>query len=104
MAQRSREIIIRKPGSLGGQQVNLDGLEDCEVYICDPTAQVFVDLCKRCAILIAPCESSAFVRDSEDCMIWLAAQQLRTRDLKRCSFHLYSHTEPVIETSEDLAF
>eukprot|EP00913_Durusdinium_trenchii_P003827 g3544.t1 len=37
-------------------------------------------------------------------MLRIAAQQLRTRGCKRCSFFLYSKTEPVIEASEDLAF
>lgn len=108
---RSREVIIRKHGSLGGlqpaytlQQINLEELEDCEVYVCTSTAQAFVDACKRCVILVGPCESSIFVRDCEDCVIWLACQQLRTRDCKRCTFHLYAKTEPIIETSEDLAF
>lgn len=34
----------------------------------------------------------------------MAAGQLRTRDCRRCTFYLYSKTEPVIETSDDLTF
>mmetsp|Transcript_41665 Transcript_41665/g.75638 ORF Transcript_41665/g.75638 Transcript_41665/m.75638 type:complete len:487 (+) Transcript_41665:78-1538(+) len=104
VARRKQEVIIRKPGSLHGQQINLDSLEDCDTFICDVTAQVFLDFCKRSVILVAPCESSVFVRDCEDCIFWIAAQQLRTRDCKRCTFYLYSKTEPIIETSEELAF
>lgn len=104
LQQRRDEVLTRKPDSLGGQQVNLDGLEDCEVYVCDTTAQVFVDFCKRCLILLAPCESSVFVRDCEDCVIWLATKQTRTNNCKRCTFYLYSATEPIIETSEELSF
>ncbi|CAE8643101.1 unnamed protein product, partial [Polarella glacialis] len=104
MMQRKQEVLLRKPGSLGGQQVNLDGLEDCEVYVCDPTAQFFIDFCKGCAVLLAPCESSVFVRDCEDCTFWIAAQQLRTNNCHRCTFYLYSKTEPIVETSTDLSF
>mmetsp|Transcript_43082 Transcript_43082/g.99191 ORF Transcript_43082/g.99191 Transcript_43082/m.99191 type:complete len:466 (-) Transcript_43082:161-1558(-) len=104
IARRKEEVIIRKPGSLHGQQVNLDSLEDCDAFICDVTAQVFLDFCKRSVVLVAPCESSVFVRDCEDCIFWIAAQQLRTRDCKRCTFYLYSKTEPIIETSEKLSF
>ncbi|CAE8622755.1 unnamed protein product, partial [Polarella glacialis] len=104
LMKRQGEVIVRKPGSLGGQQLNLDGLEDCEVYACDTTAQVFADYCKRCVVLIGPCESSVFVRDCEDCVFWMAVQQLRTNNCRRCTFFLYSKTEPIIETSEDLAF
>lgn len=102
---KSSQVIIRKPGSLGQQViVNLQNLEDCEVYVCDPTAQVFMDGCKRCIILLAPCHSSVFVRTCEDCFLWVAAQQLRTNECTRCCFHLFSKTAPIIEKSEDLAF
>lgn len=103
-AGRKDEVIIRKPGSINGQAFNLDGIEDCELYCCDYTAQVFVDFCKRSLILLGPCESSIFVRDCEDCVFWLATQQLRTNNCKRCTFYLYSKTEPIIETSQELAF
>ncbi|CAJ1408291.1 unnamed protein product, partial [Effrenium voratum] len=107
LTKRHKELIIRKSGSLssaGLQALQLEELEDSEVYVCELTNTAYVDVCKRCAILIGPSETSVFVRDCEDCVFWIAAQQLRTRDCKRCSFFLYSKTEPVIESSEDLAF
>jgi len=104
LAQRQKEVIVRKPGSISGEQVNLMKLEDCEVYVCDKTAQVFADYCKRSLVLLGPCESSVFVRDCEDCIFWVAAQQLRTSDCHRCTFYLYTRTEPVIEKSDNLAF
>lgn len=104
IAGREKEVIVRKPGSLRGEGITLDRLEECEVYICDKTAQVFLDFCKRSLVLVGPCESSIFVRDCEDCTFWLACQQLRTNNCKRCTFHLHAKTEPIIETSEDLAF
>ncbi|CAK9074422.1 Protein XRP2 [Durusdinium trenchii] len=99
---RQEEVILRKPGSLCGQQLTLETLDHCEVYVCDTSAQVFIDYCKNCLILLGPCESSAFVRDCEDCTIWCAAQQLRTRACRRCRFFIYSKTAPIIEESHDL--
>jgi hypothetical protein len=104
ITHRKNEFIIRKPGSLHGKDLKLEEIDDCEVYVCDPTAQVLADFCKRCLVLLAPCASSAFIRDCEDCVFWIAAQQLRTRSCKRCTFYLYSKTEPIIEMSEDLVF
>merc|ERR1712139_80400 len=101
---REQEVIVRKPDSLRGEGITLERLEDCEIYICDRTAQVFLDFCKRCLVLIGPCESSVFVRDCEDCTIWLASQQLRTNNCNRCTFFMHARTEPIIETSDDLAF
>lgn len=107
LSKRQNEVLIRKAGSLssmGPQSLQIEELDDCEVYICEVTNTIFVDECKRCAMLIGPCETSVFVRDCEDCVFWIAAQQLRTRGCKRCKFFLYSKTEPVIEASQDLAF
>ena len=77
-------------------------LEGCEVYACDNSAQVFVDSCKNCRILLGPCESTIFVRDCDDCTVWCAAQQFRSRDSQRCTFYLYTKTAPIIEASYDL--
>lgn len=105
------EVLIRKAGSLGGfhegnnlQACMLDSLSDSEVYICTPSAQVTADECKRCIFMFGPIESSLFIRNCEDCIVWVSCQQLRTRDCKRCTFFLYSKTEPIIESSEDLTF
>jgi len=63
-----------------------------------------VDECKNCKVLIGPCDSSTFVRDCKNCTFWITTRQLRTRDCKDCIFYLHSHTEPIIESSQDLAF
>lgn len=66
--------------------------------------QIQVDELKRCKILIGPSCESVFIRDCEDCVITVACKQLRTRDCHRCTFFLYSKTDPVIETSSWLKF
>lgn len=97
-------LIIRKPGAFAKASVSLAELEHCEVYICTPSEQVFVDQCKGCHIMLGPCASSIFTRDCEDCTFWIAAQQLRTRSCTDCTYYLYSKTDPIIEASEGLAF
>jgi len=105
------EVLIRKVGSLGGfhegnnlQPCMLDSLTNSEVYVCTPSAQVTADECYNCIFMFGAIESSLFIRNCEDCVVWVSCQQLRTRDCKRCTFFLYSKTEPIIESSEDLAF
>lgn len=102
--QRTDQKIIRKPGSINGEMMTFDQMLNCEVYMCDVADQIFVDRCNGCVFMLGPCKSAIFVRDCEDCVLWIAAQQLRTNNCKRCTFFLYSKTEPIIETSEDLVF
>ncbi|CAE7029375.1 rp2 [Symbiodinium sp. CCMP2592] len=106
ISKRKDCTIWRKRGSISapGSQMNLEDLVDCEVFVCDRTEQAFVDECSGCAVLIGCCSGPTFVRDCKGCTFWVATRQLRTRDCIDCKFFLHSHTEPIIESSKDLAF
>lgn len=106
ISKRKDCTIWRKRGSISapGSQMNLEDLVDCEVFVCDRTEQAFVDECSGCAVLIGCCSGPTFVRDCKGCTFWVATRQLRTRDCVDCKFFLHSHTEPIIESSKDLAF
>jgi len=63
-----------------------------------------VDKCTNSIIVLGPCSSSAFLRDCSDCLFIVTCQQLRVRDCYNCQIMLFSHTEPVIESSSGLSF
>uniref|UniRef100_A0A6U2EBU0 Protein XRP2 n=1 Tax=Hemiselmis andersenii TaxID=464988 RepID=A0A6U2EBU0_HEMAN len=98
------QVCIKPPGAINGQMFIVEDCEDCDIYVCDNTAQVQVDYCKRCRIFIAPSESSIFIRNCEDCKCIFACQQLRTRECVNCDFLLYVSTAPVIEESKNMRF
>merc|ERR1719235_437484 len=91
--------VLRKPGAIKGRDVVIEDCKESTVTICDHTAQVQVDSCESCKILIGPCADSVFLRGCRDCNFSVAARQLRTRDCERCTIYLYCQTEPIIETS-----
>ena len=47
---------------------------------------------------------SVFIRNCNNCTFYVCCKQLRLRDCVDCKFSLYSQTEPVIETSNGIAF
>jgi len=98
------ELCEKLPGTIEGQPFALEDLASCEVRLLDHSDQVTVDVLKECQVFIGPSCESVFIRDCEDCVFTVACKQLRTRDCKRCIIFLYSKTEPVIETSSDLTF
>ncbi|CAK9014233.1 Protein XRP2 [Durusdinium trenchii] len=98
----SGDIILRKPGSLNRQQVNLEELSKCEVYICDISGQVFVDSCKDSLILLGPCDGPACFRNCEGCTFWAAAQQIRLKECKSCTLYIYAKTPPTMLDCEDI--
>ena len=53
-----------------------------------------------------PCSGSVFLMDSTNCRVAVAAKQLRLRDCRDCSLHIFAPTSEsaVVETSKDLTF
>ncbi|KAJ8598505.1 hypothetical protein CTAYLR_001374 [Chrysophaeum taylorii] len=90
--------------SIGGQPFDLADLQACEVVLADHTDQIQIDNLTKCRVFIGACAESVFVRNCDDCIFYVACKQLRTRDSKRCAFSLYSQTEPIIETSTEMVF
>ncbi|CAM9679754.1 unnamed protein product [Ectocarpus sp. 12 AP-2014] len=103
-SRKQKEVIVREPGSIGGQQFIVEECSECEVYLLDHTAALTIDLCTDCRIIVGPCESSVFIRDCKDCTMVVACQQFRARDCTDCTFFLFSATQPVIESSVGLRF
>lgn len=44
------------------------------------------------------------MRNCTNCVFTIACKQLRTRDCSGCSIYLYSLTDPIIETSQQMSF
>ena len=77
---KENETLIKSPGEINGRDFLISNLKNCEVFLCDYLAQVFikyfiksqffyyftrffVDDCVNCRINIGPIEGSLFVRD-----------------------------------------
>jgi hypothetical protein len=52
------QVCIKEPGQIDGQMFIIEDCEDCDIYVCDFTAQVQIDFCKNCRIFVGPSESS----------------------------------------------
>mmetsp|Transcript_82307 Transcript_82307/g.145927 ORF Transcript_82307/g.145927 Transcript_82307/m.145927 type:complete len:354 (+) Transcript_82307:94-1155(+) len=101
---KNAEVIIREEGSINGEQFNVEECKDCDIFLFDHLATVFIDVCENCRIFIGPIESSIFIRNCRSCNFITACQQFRCRDCTDCRFGLLSTTEPIIETSTNMQF
>jgi len=102
--RRGSDALIKEPGSVNGQEFHIKDIKDSEVAVLCWSSTVQIDRLENCKIFVGPVESSCFVRDCVNCEFILACRQLRTRDLKSCTFRLLAGTDPVIERSTDLIF
>lgn len=102
--KKKGETLIKNPGQINGIDFTIWNLTDCEVYLMDHSAQVFVDDCKNCTIHIGPVESSIFVRDCENIKISCAGAQVRVSDSKNVDCFIYCQSDPVVEKSSNIRF
>lgn len=103
-SKRTDEVLIKQEGSIDGQQFNIEECKNCDIFLLDYVATSFVDDCQNCRIFIGSVESSVFVRNCTSCSLVIACQQYRCRDCKDCKLALFSGTEPIIESSQNMAF
>ena len=91
------QTVVRTPGQIDGQQFIVDNCKDCVIRIFDHCAQVTIDDCVGCEVIVGPCADAVFARDCRDCTFHAVCQQWRTRDCTDCSLSLWCPNEPVIE-------
>ncbi|KAG6578169.1 dolichyl-phosphate beta [Phytophthora cinnamomi] len=101
---KTSETLTKLPGQIEGQPFDLSDLDGCTVMLLDHINQVQIDNLSNCRVFIGPSSESVFVRNCSNCVFTIACKQLRTRDCSSCSIYLYSLTDPIIETSQDITF
>ncbi|OQR84125.1 hypothetical protein ACHHYP_13870 [Achlya hypogyna] len=101
---KKEETLTKLPGQIGGQPFDLADLENCQVLLLDHCDQVQIDNLVNCRVFIGPSSESVFVRNCTNCVFTVACKQLRTRDCSQCHLFLYTLTDPIIETSNQMVF
>jgi protein XRP2 len=104
LSKRNGEVIVKEAGTIGGEQFCVEDCKDCDIFLMDHIACVFVDECEGCRIFIGPTMSSVMIRNCKSMSCVIACQQFRTRDCTDCKFSLLCTTEPIIETSTQMQF
>ncbi|CAK8686444.1 unnamed protein product [Clavelina lepadiformis] len=98
------ETIIRKPGTINGQQFVVQNCKNSKIYLLDHVATITVDDCTGCLFVIGAVKSSIFLRDCQDCKCIVACQQFRTRDCQKVDVFLSCTTQPIMESSARMRF
>ncbi|KAE8901442.1 hypothetical protein PF005_g11847 [Phytophthora fragariae] len=101
---KKNETLMKMPGQIEGQPFDLSDLDGCTIMLLDHINQVQIDNLSNCRVFIGPSSESVFVRNCSNCVFTIACKQLRTRDCSSCSIYLYSLTDPIIETSQQMTF
>ena len=70
--------VVRRPGSVGGQQFVIKNSSNCSIYLYDWANTVTIDDCKNCKIFLGAVKTSVFMRDCSNCVLVTTCGQLRS--------------------------
>lgn len=100
----TEELISRGAGELAGRDVTLRGLQNCQIVLLDRIGAMHCHGLRGCEIIVGAIGSSALFYDCKDCLITLAAKQLRFHDSERVALQLHTLSGPVIEHCRRMLF
>ena len=94
----------RLPGEINGQQFIIENCKDSCIYLFDHSATVTICKCDNCKIYVGPSKGSVFIRNTSNCLCYVACQQFRSRECRKIEVYLLCDTQPVIEMSAGMKF
>ncbi|PRW60049.1 tubulin-folding cofactor C-like [Chlorella sorokiniana] len=98
------EIIAPSREEAAGRDFTLSDLEDCTVFLPAPLAALFLHRLRRCRVYTGPVAGACFVEGAEECMLMIAARQVRIHAAHRSDCYLRVRSHPIIEHSSGLRF
>lgn len=99
-----KEALIKPPGSIDGQMFDIADCKNSTLVVMDQTEQVQVDVLENCRVFLGACSSSIFIRNCKNCVFYTCCRQLRLREVTDCTFYIFSMAEVHIEYSNGLKF
>lgn len=98
------EPLVKPPGSVDGQMFDIADCKNSTLVVLDQTEQVQIDVLENCRVFLGACASSIFIRNCKNCVFYTCCRQLRLREVTDCTFYIYSMAEVHIEFSSKLRF
>ena len=98
------EPLVKPPGSIDGQMFDIADCKNSTLIVMDQTEQVQIDVLENCRVFLGACSSSIFIRNCKNCVFYTCCRQLRLREVVDCTFYIFSMAEVHIEYSNCLKF
>jgi hypothetical protein len=100
---REGETLIRHPGEINGQPFDVTACKDCTIILADYTNQVRLDDLENCRIFVGASSESVWLRGCKNCKVTVACKEFRTFDTTDCEIHVLCMTAPVVERSSGIS-
>lgn len=96
--------MIKVPGDVNGQDFEISDCTNSTLVVMDTTDQVQIDNLVSCRVFIGACNSTIFIRNCKDCCFFTCSRQLRLFEVHSSVLHTYCQSEIHIELSSDVQF
>ena len=83
---KNNKDLVKRDGEIGGQQMCLEKLENCEVKLLDVSDSLWLTGLTTLKVFIGPTQESIFIRSCENTTFTIATKQLRTPRLQKLHF------------------
>ncbi|KAJ3448629.1 tubulin folding cofactor c [Anaeramoeba flamelloides] len=99
----NEEKILNREQCLD-RDIFLSNLKNCKLIIPVLLSSLKIDRIYDSVICVGPVKGSIHLESCENCVLFLASQQIRIHNANNCKFYLYASSSPIIETSSKVGF
>lgn len=95
--------LFKRPGDINGNSFLIEGLTNCQVFLCDRLAALYIENCTDCTVSTGPINGALFVRGCKSIRIRTASQQLRISNSRDVKAYVFSETPTTLEDTKGLS-
>jgi len=88
----------------GKENVIIEGLENCEVYLPFLMKSLYIKNITDCKVFVGAVSGASFVNGAVNCEIHLCSHQIRIHNSERTKFFLIAKSNPIIEHCKNMTF
>lgn len=88
----------------GKENVIIEGLENCIVYLPFLVKSMYVKNIKDCKIFVGAVSGASFINTAVNCEIHLCSHQIRIHNSENTKFFLIARSNPIIEHCKEMQF
>jgi hypothetical protein len=103
-SDRTEEILSLSHEVIINRDTVLTNLVGCTVKLVGSPSTLHMASLHNCRIMCGPVATSVFIDDCADCTFFVACQQLRIHNTKRCNVYSHVTSRTIIEDSTQIGF
>ncbi|CDW85640.1 tubulin folding cofactor [Stylonychia lemnae] len=102
--QYNKNIKKTEEEYFGKENVIIEGLENCSIYLPFLVKSLYIKNITDCKIFVGAVSGASFVNNATNCEIYLCSHQIRIHNSAKTKFFLIAKSNPIIEHCKNMLF